>query len=150
MLMYKLRFKFKSMFIKETKLYQNELINNLHKEHQTLFNIYLQLNDEKNNKKRLKLFKKFYYEYHLHILKEDKQLYTFLLNKYTFVPETFNKIKEKEKEMQEITAFIEGMAKKYSTLSAIESEDFQKDLNTVGEVLTKRVEFEEKELYAYY
>jgi len=149
-MLYKLIFKIKSLFIQEELLYQNTLIEELHKEHQNLFNIFLKLNEEKNPKKRLKLFKKFYYEYQLHILKEDKQLYTFLLNKYRLIPETFNKIKEKEQEMQEFTLFIEEMAKKYLTSSAIESEEFQKDLKTVGEVLTKRIEFEETELYSYY
>ena len=148
--MYKLRFKFKSLLIKETKLYQNKLIQELQKEHEVLFNLYVKLNDEKKSRKKLKLFKKFYYEYHLHILKEDKQLYTFLLNKYTFVPEIFNRIKKKEQEMKGITAFIERMAEKYSTVEDIESEDFKIDLGTVGKVLTKRVEFEEEELYSYY
>ena len=148
--MYKIMFKLKSFFIQEEFLYQNKLIKQLHKEHQNLFNIYLKLNEEKNPKKRLKLFKKFYYEYHLHILKEDKQLYTFLLSKYTFVPKIYNKIKMKEKEMKEITDFIEGMAKKYSTLEAMNTDEFQKSLDKVGKVLTTRVEFEEKELYSYY
>jgi len=143
-------FKVKSFFIKEEFLYQNKLIKQLHKEHQKLFDIYLQLNAEKNPKKRLKLLKKFYYEYHLHVLKEDKQLYTFLLNKYTFVPEIYNKIKNKSEEMKGITKFIEEMAKKYSDVEFIDTYEFQKTLDTVGEVLTKRVEFEEKELYSYY
>ena len=148
--MYKIMFKFKSFFIQEEFLYQDKLIRQLHKEHQNLFTIYLKLNEEKNPKKRLKLFKKFYYEYHLHILKEDKQLYTFLLSKYTFVPKIYEKIKKKSEEMKEITNFIEKMAEKYSNIELIDTDEFQKTLDKVGEVLTKRVEFEEKELYFYY
>ena len=148
--MYKIMFKVKSLFIQEEFLYKNKLIKQLHKEHQNLFNIYLKLNDEKNPKKRLKLFKKFYYEYNLHVLKEDKQLYTFLLNKYTFIPEIYEKIKNKSDEMKEITKFIEEIAKKYSDIESIDTDEFQHTLDIIGEVLTKRVEFEEKELYFHY
>ena len=52
--------------------------------------------------------------------------------------------------MQDITNFIENFAKKYSTIEAIQTQDFEKDLQTLGDALVKRVEFEENELYKYY
>jgi len=148
--MYKWAFKFKSLFIKKNSMYQNKLIKTLHKEHQNLFNLYIKITEETNPKKRLNLLQKFYYDYHLHILKEDKQLYAHLLVKYRFVPQKHKFIKEKQDEMIKITEFIENFAKKHSTLEAIESENFQQDLKILGEALTKRVEFEENELYSFY
>ena len=148
--MYKLKYKLKSLFINKNSLYQEKLINELHNEHQNLFDLYTKIINEKDNKKILKLLKKFYYDYHLHILKEDKQLYAHLLVKYKFIPEKYEFIKQKQKEMQEITKFIENFAKKYSTLSAIEDKNFKKDLEKLGEALTKRVKFEEEKLYSLY
>ena len=148
--MYKFTFKLKSFFINENKSYQENLIKNLHKEHKNLFELYIKITKENNLKKRLKLLKKFYYDYHLHILKEDKQLYTHLLIKYRFVPEKSKIIETKQKEMKDITAFIEDFAKQYSTVESLENEKCQKDLQILGEALTKRVEFEENELYSFY
>jgi len=148
--MYKLAFKFKSLFIKENSMYQDKLIKELNKEHQNLFELYLKITQEKNPKKRLNLLKKFYYDYHLHILKEDKQLYSHLLVKYKFAPEKYQFIKEKQEEMKKITEFIENFAKKYSTVETIEDENFENDIKTLGEALRKRVEFEENELYYFY
>ena len=148
--MYKLAFKFKSLFINENSLYQDKLIQELHQEHKKLFELYTKITNENNPKKKLNLLKKFYYDYHLHILKEDKQLYSHLLVKYKFVPEKYEFIKQKQEEMKNITSFIEDFAKKYSNLESIQTEDFKKDLATLGEALTKRVEFEEKELYSFY
>ena len=148
--MYKLAFKFKSLFINENSLYQDKLIQELHQEHKKLFELYTKITNENNPKKKLNLLKKFYYDYHLHILKEDKQLYSHLLVKYKFVPEKYEFIKQKQEEMKNITAFIEDFAKKYSNLESIQTDDFKKDLANLGEALTKRVEFEEKELYSFY
>ena len=146
----KLAFKFKSFFIKENSSYQDKLIQELHQEHKNLFELYTKIINETNPKKRLNLLKKFYYDYHLHILKEDKQLYSYLLVKYKFVVEKHEFIKQKQEEMKNITTFIENFAKKYSTIDSIQTENFEKDLNILGEALTKRVEFEEKELYSFY
>jgi len=52
--------------------------------------------------------------------------------------------------MQGITAFIEDFATKYSNIEALKTEEFKKDLETLGGALVKRVEFEENELYKYY
>ena len=148
--MYKFTFKLKSFFINENKYYQEKLIKDLNKEHQKLFKFYAKILEENNLKRKLKLLKKFYYDYHLHILKEDKQLYTHLLIKYKFDDKKYKLIEEKQKEMQGITQFIEDFAKKYSNIEILESEEFQKDLQILGEALTKRVEFEENELYSFY
>jgi len=101
------------------------------------------------------LLKKFYYEYHLHILKEDKQLYTNLLLKFTYVEDKRKVVEERQKEMEGITAFIEDFALK--TLSSVEHgvsgldvEEFNKKLQFLGDALTKRVQFEEEELYELY
>ena len=148
--MYRLTFKFKSLFIKENTLYQNKLIQELNQEHQNLFNLYLKISKETNHKKKLNLLKKFYYDYHLHILKEDKQLYSHLFIKYRFIPETYKFIKEKQEEMKKITEFIESFAKKYSTIESIKKENFNTYLEKLGEALTQRVEFEENKLYTFY
>ena len=146
----KLAFKFKSLLINKNSIYQQKLIQELNKEHQHLFNLYVQITKETNLKKKLNLLKKFYYDYHLHILKEDKQLYAHLLVKYKFQPEKYEFIKQKQDEMKEITNFIENFANKYTNINSLQTEDFQKDLEILGEALTKRVEFEENELYSFY
>lgn len=143
-------FKVKSFFINEKEHYQNKLIETLHKEHKNLFDLYTKILEEKDVKKRLKLLQKFYYDYHLHILKEDKQLYTYLLIKYRFMSDENELIKRKQEEMKKITQFIEDFANKYSTEEALKSPDFQKDLEVLGSALTSRVEFEESKLYALY
>jgi len=143
-------FKIKSLFIKEKDTYQNKLIKELNEEHQNLINIYFKITKDKHPKKKLKFLKKFYSNYHLHILKEDKQLYTYLLIKYKFIEDKYNLIKEKQKEMMQITAFIENFASKYSNVWAIQTEEFKKDLEILGEALSKRVEFEENILYSLY
>ena len=148
--MYKLAFKLKSLFINENTSYQNKLILNLHSEHKKLFDLYTKIVNETNHKKKLNLLKKFYYDYHLHILKEDKQLYSHLLVKYKFIPEKYEFIKQKQEEMKNITSFIEEFAKKYSTLKSIQTEEFENDLKTLGEELSKRVKFEEEKLYSFY
>lgn len=146
----KLAFKFKSLFITKNSIYQQKLIQELNKEHQHLFNLYVKITEESNLKKKLNLLKKFYYDYHLHILKEDKQLYTHLLVKYKFQIKQYQFIKQKQEEMKEITNFIENFSKKYNNIQSLQTEDFQQDLKTLGEALTKRVEFEENELYSFY
>jgi len=148
--MHKLAFKVKSLFIKENTLYQKKLIKELTKEHEELFKLYTQIKNEENPQKKLNLLKKFYYEYHLHILKEEKNFYSHLLIKYKFVPEKLEFIKEKQKEINKITEFIENFAQKYSTLESLKNKEFQKDLDKLGYELTKRVEFEEMELYSLY
>ena len=60
--MYKLKYKLKSLFINKNSLYQEKLINELHNEHQNLFDLYTKIINEKDNKKILKLLKKFYYD----------------------------------------------------------------------------------------
>jgi len=148
--MHKLAFKVKSLFIKENTLRQEKLIEELIKEHEELFKLYTQIKNEENPQKKLNLLQKFYYDYRLHILKEEKHLYSHLLVKYKFVPEKLEFIKEKQKEINQITEFVEDFAKKYSTLESLQNEDFPKDLDKLGEELTKRVEFEEMELYSLY
>ena len=148
--MYKFTFKVKSFFINENSLYQDKLIKDLNKEHQNLFETYIKITKEENLKKKLKLLKKFYYDYHLHILKEDKQLYKHLLVKYKFDTDKAKLIEEKQKEMKDITDFIENFAQKYSNIENLQTNEFNKDLEILGEALTKRVEFEENELYSLY
>ena len=148
--MYKWAFKFKSLFIDKHTLYQDKLIAQLNKEHQQLFKLYTQILQTDNLKKKLRLLKKFYYDYHLHILKEDKQLYAHLLIKFKFVEDKYNFVIQKQEEMKGITQFIEDFATKYSTIEALKTEEFTKDLETLGSALTNRVEFEENELYELY
>ncbi len=143
----------KAKRIKPKRTYNNKLINELNQEHEKLFIIYDKIIEtyiSKKYRKTLKYLKKFYEAYHLHILKEDKQLYNYLIVKYRFFPEIKNQIIEKQQEMKKITIALEEFVLKYNNTKNIQSEDFLKDLGEIGKALTQRVEFEENELYEKY
>ena len=148
-----LMFKLKAMRIKTKDTFDSSLIKELHEEHKTLFNLYEKISNEienENYKKVLKLLKKFYEAYHLHILKEDKQLYNYLITKFKFFEDEQKEILQKQQEMQEITKFIEEFSNKYNSLEKIKSKEFLSDFKTIGDVLVKRVKYEEEVLYQKY
>ena len=146
-------FKFKASRIKTDKTYNSKLINELINEHSKLFSLYEQIIDEyknKNYKKTLKLLKKFYELYNLHILKEDKKLYTYLIIKYKFFNDIKNRIIEKQNQMKEITKKLDSFVSKYKSIQQIKNPSFLEELEKLGNALSERVEFEEKELYDKY
>ena len=146
-------YKFKAGRIKTDKTYNSKLINELINEHSKLFSLYRQIIDEyknKNYKKTLKLLKKFYELYNLHILKEDKKLYTYLIIKYKFFDDIKNRIIEKQIQMKEITKTLESFVLEYNNLQKIKNPLFLEELKKLGSALNERVEFEEKELYEKY
>ena len=146
-------YKFKASRIKTDKTYNSKLINELINEHSKLFSLYEQIIDEyknKNYKKTLKLLKKFYELYNLHILKEDKKLYTYLIIKYKFFDDIKNRITEKQNHMKEITKKLDSFVSEYKNIQQIKNPSFLEELEKLGNALSERVEFEEKELYDKY
>ena len=144
----------KAKRIKPTHTYDNTLINELNQEHEKLFIIYDKIIEtyiSKKYRKTLKYLKKFYETYHLHILKEDNQLYNYLKTKYKFFPEIKEQITQKQEEMKKITLKLEEFILKYNNIKTIqENNKFLKELGEIGKALTERVKFEETKLYDKY
>ncbi len=148
--MNKITFKLKSLLINESSKKRDKLIQELTKEHQHLIELYNKIKQETNPKKKLKLLKDFYYEYNLHMLKEEKQLYNYLYIKYRFIPDKQEYIQQKHKDIKDITNFIEEFAKKYSKVESIQTEEFEKEFETLGKILTQRIKTEEEKLFSLY
>ena len=144
----KITFKLKSLLINESSKKREKLTYELAQEHQHLIELIKKIKQEQNYKKKLKLLKKFYYEYNLHTLKEEKQLYNYLKIKYKFLPDKQEYIQQKHKEIKDITNFIEEFAKKYS--KNIQTEEFEKEFKTLENILVQRIKLEEEKLFSLY
>jgi len=139
---------FKRLF--GTKRQNDALINTLKKDHKDLVNIYVSINKamEKNDFHKAQTeLKKFVHEYNKHILLEDTQLYIALEEKYQDKKQVLKTIRTIAKDMNGITRTISFFEKKYQHINSNNKEEFLKEFHNIGEVLTKRVEFEEERLY---
>jgi len=136
---------------KKKKMYQSELIEKLNKEHQTLFNIVISM-EEAINKKDIKKIKKlvdsFKKELELHLLYEDTNLYEHLYNRYYYYENVRDVIQDKHNEMKDIAKAVQGFIETHQNLDDLEA--FNKDFQVVKDVLVKRVSFEEEVLYDIY
>jgi len=136
---------------KKKSLYQDELINKLHKEHQKLFDVVTKMSEAIENKdiktiqKLITIFTK---ELELHLLYEDTNLYEHLYLRYHYFNEISKEIERKHNEMKDIAKAVEGFIQKHKNLDNFE--EFVKDFDTVKDVLVKRVAFEEEILYEIY
>jgi hemerythrin-like domain-containing protein len=139
--------------IKKIYTFENKLITELKDDHEKIFTIFMKIekNFQKNNLKKIpELLKKFHYEYKLHIVYEDNYFYTYLKNKYNNDKPVLNFIDEKQKEMAVITRAINNFIKKYDNIEKINTSTFKKDLKKLGNMLYKRISFEESKLYTLY
>lgn len=83
----------------------------------------------------------------IHLLNEDKYLYPYLLNSSEAKLNTFgNKYNE---EMKEVSKAYEDYKEKYNTVNKVKQNitGFKEDTRKVFEVLSNRIDREEKELY---
>jgi len=126
----------------KNSLYNPNLIEKLHKDHQKLFMLFTKL----ENNPTLNNFKKFMKELELHLLLEDTNLYYHLEIKYTLCK--INTIKEVQEKITEIIPKFEELEKLIKLKAAKES--INEILKEIKEYLIKRIELEEKLLFNLY
>lgn len=132
------------------------LIYQLKNDHKRLLNIYSELyniflNSEKHEIVVEKLIQlKVMLEMHINF--EDSILYSYLNSKYKNFDDKLSFIKGAKKEMENIIRvaikFIDNCSN--SELYNKNRNRFQKELKLIGEILMKRIEFEEERLYSLY
>jgi hypothetical protein len=88
----------------------------------------------------------------LHVLNENLSLYGYVEEKASGRPDDQDLVRGFRSEMNAIARAVAGFIKKYRSLGVHGTtvEDFMVELRQIGVVLVKRIEREEKELYALY
>ncbi len=132
------------------------LIHQLKDDHKKLFTIYNELynlfiNNEKHEIVVEKLIQ-LKVMLDMHIDFEDSLLYSYLNNKYRNINNKLSFINDAQKEMENIIKvalkFIDDCSN--SELYNKHRDKFKKELELIGDILVKRVEFEEDRLYPLY
>ncbi len=132
------------------------LIYQLKNDHKKLFNIYSELynlfiNDDKHDIVVEKLIQ-LKVMLDMHISFEDTLLYSYLNSKYRNINDKLSFINNAQKEMENIIKvalkFIDDCSN--SELYNEHRDRFKKELKLIGDILVKRVEFEEDRLYPLY
>ncbi|WP_187648232.1 hemerythrin domain-containing protein [Nitrosophilus labii] len=137
--------------------FNESLIDDLKNDHKTLFKIYSEIKElYENNPSNYKDISEKLHDFKLtlevHLMVEDSQLYTYLEKKYSD-NKTYEKfIKDVEHEMATIAKEVLNFIRKYNDYQMYQkyNNDFLNELENIGNVLTKRVELEEKRLYSLY
>jgi hemerythrin-like domain-containing protein len=134
---------------------EDSLISNLKKHHRELFKIYEKILKLLHNKKIDKIperLEQFNYKFKQHIMYEENFFYTKLHHMYRNDEEKQFYILSKKEEMKNIAKAIEKFIKKYTNVEMIRQEInlFEKELIKFGEILKKRISFEENVLYLMY
>jgi len=139
--------------------YNNNLIPDLKDAHGSLFDTYLEIEaafKEDNEKwhKIMDLVKDFESSLKLHVMLENRQLYTYLEHLYEDEHDTehLEHLRELQSNMGDIMKEVKYFSRKYSDWDNYKrnKDVFLSDLSAVGKVLTKRVEMEEKFIYPMY
>jgi len=139
--------------LKQVYTFENKLIKDLKYDHRELFSIFEKIKKMAQKEKYEKipaLLQKFHYQYRMHIIYEDNYFYTYLKNRYHDDPKILKFITQKQAEMHEISNVIAGFVERFSHIKEVEKDAFKKELDKLAKALTKRIEFEEKELYTLY
>ena len=143
--------------VKKTNLsYNTKLISMLESDHKQLFKIYSELiklfkkdNNYRNVNRKLIDFKM---ALQIHLMVEDTQLYGYLEQRYSDNKMVLEFIKDVQKEMTLIAETAVLFVRKYTDVRMYNDnkDNFIKDLENIGKVLTKRVNMEESRLYSLY
>ena len=141
---------------KESLDYNDNLINMLKNDHQTLFELYgdIQKQFEKDNDfEKMKIcINDFKLALEIHLMVEDTQLYGYIkrTNENNVMISEF--IDDVQHEMESIATEAMIFIKKYTDHKLYDEnlDNFLEDLGGIGTVLTKRIEMEEKRLYTLY
>jgi len=147
----------KGISIEETFEYEEDLIDQFKDDHLELFEIFAQIKEtyEENpefSHKLVDLLDEFKTGLEMHILVEDKKLYTYLRKKYGGDELHEAMLNDLQRNMTKIAKSVIFFVKKYSNRENFErnKDKFLKDLGEVGDTLTKRTSMEERKLYPMY
>ena len=139
--------------------YNEQLIPDLKDAHGSLFTTYLEIEaafkeDDEKWHKIMDLIKDFESSLKLHVMLENRQLYTYLEHVYEDEHDTehLEHLRELQQNMGDIMKEVKYFSKKYSDWENYKrnKDSFLDDLTLVGKALTKRVELEEKFIYPMY
>jgi regulator of sigma D len=136
--------------------YNPSLINQLKNDHKKLFDIYNKLYDmfisNSNHKEINNKLHQLEVMLNIHINFEDTLLYAYLNNRYENDSDKLNFITNTDKEMKSISLVALNFINKCSNpkLYNKHKDKFKEELKIIGDILVKRVEFEENKLYPLY
>jgi len=139
--------------------YNEKLIPDLKDAHGSLFSTYMEIEaafneDDEKWHRVMDLIKDFESSLKLHVMLENRQLYTYLEHVYEDEHDTehLKYLRELQKNMGDIVKEVQYFSRKYSDWDNYKrnKNSFLSDLTAVGKVLTKRVELEEKFIYPMY
>jgi len=139
--------------------YNEQLIPDLKDAHGALFDTYLEIEAAFKEDNEMwhtikDLIQEFESSLKLHVMLENRQLYTYLEELYEDEHDTehLEHLKALQQNMGDILKEVKFFSKKYSDWENYKrnKDVFLSDLGTVGKVLTKRVEMEEKFIYPMY
>jgi regulator of sigma D len=132
------------------------LIHQLKNDHKKLFNIYNKLYSSfisnSNHKEIEDILNQLKVMLIMHINFEDSLLYSYLNDKYRYSDEKMTFITNASKEMQNISEVALKFINECSNpeLYIQYRDKFKKELEIIGDILVKRIEFEEDRLYPLY
>jgi regulator of sigma D len=135
--------------------FRPELVEKLMNDHREIVVIYREVKDlfEKRDYSRIGAkVNEFKRKLQGHVIVENVQFYTYLENKLRNDPMNLEFIRDVRKEMNGIAHAVVQFARKYEKVGFSDQiiEEFTKDLEEIGDVLTQRVEMEESQLYNLY
>jgi len=139
--------------------YNEQLVPDLKDAHGSLFNTYMEIEsafkeDSEKWHTVMDLVNEFESSLRLHVMLENRQLYTYLEHLYEDEHDTehLEHLKALQENMGDILKEVKYFSKKYSDWENYKrnKDAFLSDLTAVGKVLTKRVEMEEKFIYPMY
>ena len=145
--------------VKQRLKYNEQLIPDLKDAHGSLFTTYLEIEkafkvDDEKWHRIMDLIKDFESALKLHVMLENRQLYTYLEHLYEdeHDMEHLEHLRELQQNMGDIMKEVKYFSKKYSDWENYKrnKDSFLSDLTAVGKALTKRVELEEKFIYPMY
>ncbi len=135
--------------------FRPELVEKLINEHREIVVIYREMKDLFDTKDYVRIgikVNEFKRKLQAHVIVENVQFYTYLDNKLRNDPTNLEFIRDVRKEMNGIAHAVVQFARKYEKAGFSDQiiEEFAKDLEEIGDVLTQRVEMEESQLYSLY
>ncbi len=135
--------------------FRPELVEKLINEHREIVAIYREMKELFDTKDYGRIgikVNEFKRKLQGHVIVENVQFYTYLENKLRNDPTNLEFIRDVRKEMNGIAHAVVQFARKYEKVGFNDKivEEFAKDLEEIGDVLTQRVEMEESQLYSLY
>jgi len=143
--------------VRKTNLsYNGKLVSMLESDHKKLFELYGELielykQDDSFQSVHRKLID-FKMALEIHLMVEDTQLYGYLEQRYSDNKMVLEFIKDVQNEMSLIAEAAILFVRKYTNVRMYREnkDNFLKDLENIGKILTTRIDMEESRLYTLY